>query len=193
MAEGPRWATFDCYGTLIDWDGGIRRELARLFGDHEAPRLLERYHALEPLVQRENPSRSYRDVLTTTLTRLAEDEAFELQDGERDALARSLPSWEPFFARTGADRAGHVHVAASLFHDVAPARELGLRSVWINRLDERADPEPTLALREARTDDLEAVAAILAAEETAVRGSSSWDADALRDWWRLADPGNRWI
>src|SRR5919202_6674215 len=96
MAEGPRWATFDCYGTLIDWDGGIRRELARLFGDHEAPRLLERYHALEPLVQREDPTRSYRDVLTTTLTRLAEDEGHELQEGERDALARSLPSWEPF-------------------------------------------------------------------------------------------------
>jgi len=30
MAE--RWATFDCYGTLIDWNGGIRRELARVFG-----------------------------------------------------------------------------------------------------------------------------------------------------------------
>ena len=30
-----RWATFDCYGTLIDWNGGIRRELARLFGEDE--------------------------------------------------------------------------------------------------------------------------------------------------------------
>jgi 2-haloacid dehalogenase len=36
-----------------------------------------------------------------------------------------------------------VHVAASLFHDIAPARELGLRSVWVNRLGEHADPEPT--------------------------------------------------
>jgi FMN phosphatase YigB (HAD superfamily) len=27
-----RWATFDCYGTLIDWNGGIGRELERLFG-----------------------------------------------------------------------------------------------------------------------------------------------------------------
>ena len=47
--------------------------------------------------------------------------------------------WEEFFRRTGADRAGHVHVAASLFHDIAPANELGLRSVWINRLDERSE------------------------------------------------------
>ena len=40
------------------------------------------------------------------------------------------------------DRRGpgdHVHVAASLFHDIAPANELGLRSVWINRLDERSE------------------------------------------------------
>ena len=35
-----------------------------------------------------------------------------------------------------------MHVAASLFHDIAPTRELNLRSVWINRLDETADPEP---------------------------------------------------
>ena len=28
-----RWATFDCYGTLVDWNGGIRGELARIFGD----------------------------------------------------------------------------------------------------------------------------------------------------------------
>jgi 2-haloacid dehalogenase len=37
-------------------------------------------------------------------------------------------------------------VAASLFHDIAPARELGLASVWINRLGEAADPEPTREL-----------------------------------------------
>ena len=54
--------------------------------------------------------------------------------------------WERFFAETGVERARHVHVAASLFHDVAPARELGLASVWINRLGERADPEPTREL-----------------------------------------------
>src|SRR5919109_1601702 len=54
--------------------------------------------------------------------------------------------WKEFFARTGADRTHHVHVAASLFHDIAPARELGLSSVWINRAHERADPEPTREL-----------------------------------------------
>src|SRR5206468_12043263 len=93
---GDRWATFDCYGTLIDWNGGIAGELSRLFGSGAAPRLLERYHELEPQVQAEDPERTYRTVLTTTLERLAETEGLELPDGEHDALARSLPSWEPF-------------------------------------------------------------------------------------------------
>jgi 2-haloacid dehalogenase len=207
MAE--RWATFDCYGTLIDWNGGISGELARLFGDRAAPRLLERYHELEPEVQADDPGHSYRTVLTLTLARLAEAEDLALPEGEADALARSLPAWPPFpevpttleelrargwrlailsntdrdliaaskaklgipfdvtivaseigsykpghrhwqefFARTRADRDRHVHVAASLFHDIAPARELGLRTVWVNRLGEQADPEPTREIRD---------------------------------------------
>jgi 2-haloacid dehalogenase len=76
-----RWASFDCYGTLIDWNSGIRRAL----GSDE---LLERYHELEPQVQAESPAASYRDVLTEVSRRLG------VLDPE--ALARSLPSWEPF-------------------------------------------------------------------------------------------------
>src|SRR5690348_15976025 len=91
-----RWATFDCYGTLIDWNGGIGRELERIFGVELAPRLLHRYHELEPEVQREEPTRSYRQVLNVTLARLADDAGLDLPPEESDALARSLPSWEPF-------------------------------------------------------------------------------------------------
>jgi 2-haloacid dehalogenase len=47
--------------------------------------------------------------------------------------------WERFFEQTDADRKRHVHVAASLFHDIAPANELGLRAVWINRMHETSD------------------------------------------------------
>ena len=49
----PRWATFDCYGTLIDWNAGIGRELERLFGAARAGELLHAYHELEPQIQRE--------------------------------------------------------------------------------------------------------------------------------------------
>ena len=86
-----RWATFDCYGTLIDWNGGIGRELERLFGSDRAASLLHRYHEVEPQVERENPAASYRDVLAMTLSRLA-----DVPPGESDALGRSLPGWRPF-------------------------------------------------------------------------------------------------
>jgi 2-haloacid dehalogenase len=195
---GDRWATFDCYGTLIDWNGGIRSELARVFGEERADELLHRYHELEPQLEADG-KRSYREVLTEAMRELG------APAGEEDALARSLPSWTPFpevrdaltRARAGGwklailsntDRdyidasqqqigvpfelaivaseigsykpaLGHwqaferevgrppdVHVAASLFHDVAPANELGLRSIWINRLAESSGPEPTREL-----------------------------------------------
>src|SRR4051812_50100769 len=57
-----RWATFDCYGTLIDWNGGIRRELARVFGEERADEQLRRYHQIEPTLQA-GGDRSYRDVM----------------------------------------------------------------------------------------------------------------------------------
>jgi 2-haloacid dehalogenase len=197
-----RWATFDCYGTLIDWNGGILRELERLFGVQPAPRLLERYHEFEPEVEQDG-SLSYHAVLTETLIRVAEEEGLPIPEGESDALARSLPEWEPFpevhgalaelrdrgwnlvilsnsdrdlitesmkrigvpfdlaivagelgsykpatahwehfFESTTADKDHHVHVAASLLHDIAPARKLGLKSVWINRLGEQPEPKP---------------------------------------------------
>jgi 2-haloacid dehalogenase len=201
-----RWATFDCYGTLIDWNAGIKGELERLFGVEVAPHLLERYHELEPQVQAEE-YRSYGEVLTLTLMRLADAENLAIPEGEADALVLSLPAWEPFpevrasleelgsrgwklailsnsdrdliaasrqrigvpfgavvvaedvgsykpahghwerfREETGADDERHVHVGASLFHDIAPANELGLRSVWINRLDEQPGPKPTREL-----------------------------------------------
>jgi 2-haloacid dehalogenase len=201
-----RWATFDCYGTLIDWNGGIGRELERLFGADQVGRLLLGYHELERAYERERPDASYREVLTVALARLAERENLPLAAEEHDALARSLPAWEPFQdvpaledarsrgwklailsntdrdyidvsmerigvpfefaivaseigsykpahthwhafeARTGAPRSAHVHVAASLYHDIAPAVELGLPTVWINRLGENAEPQPDVEL-----------------------------------------------
>ena len=187
-----RWATFDCYGTLIDWDGGVRAELARVFGESDADALLARYHELEPGLQA-GGERSYREVLTESMRTLGAPES------EVHGLAESLPGWrafpevrasleearrrgwklailsntdddfiaasqvqigvqfnevvvaqeigsykpghrhwEEFFHRTRVPRDGHVHVAASLFHDIAPANELGLRSIWINRLGETA-------------------------------------------------------
>ncbi len=189
-----RWATFDCYGTLIDWNGGIRAELERVFGAGSADELLERYHEVEPQIQSQDSTLTYRAVMAETMRRLGASPA------EEDALGRALPGWrafpevpgsleearaggwrlailsntdrelidasirtlgvpfdevvvaseigsykpqrrhwEEFFRRTGADPSRHVHVAASLFHDIVPANAMAMASVWINRLGEPAD------------------------------------------------------
>lgn len=206
MRAVERWATYDCYGTLVDWNAGIRGQLERLVGS-DGERLLARYHELEPQLQARQPSLGYREVMAAVLAELADEEGVELPDEERDAMGRSLPDWpvfpevpgaltelrergwklailsnsdpdliaasieaigvpfelaitageigsykpahrhwEVFRERTDAPSDGHVHVAQSHFHDIVPANELGLRSVWINRLGETGDPPPTREL-----------------------------------------------
>ena len=193
-----RWATFDCYGTLVDWMTGIRAEFARLWPDTDADALLTLYHQLEPAAQA-GRGIPYREVMAETLASTAAVAGLVIPPGAEDALGSSLPGWpvfgdvpaslaelrrrgwqlailsntdpdlldaslrsigvpidlrvvasevgsykpafghwESFFARTGANRERHAHVAASLFHDVEPAARLGLRCVWINRLGERS-------------------------------------------------------
>jgi 2-haloacid dehalogenase len=75
-----RWASFDCYGTLVDWDAGIAAVLGR--------DALARYHELERQVEAEQPGLRYRDVLTEVSRRLGADNT--------NALAESLPSWPVF-------------------------------------------------------------------------------------------------
>ena len=105
-----RWATFDCYGTLIDWNGGIGRELERLFGADRASTMLHRYHEVEPQVQREEPTRSYRDVLAITLSRLGDVPA-----EEQDALEEV---YEPFLIQIGfLDRTPRGRVATRLAYE----------------------------------------------------------------------------
>jgi len=88
MAQ-DRWATFDCYGTLIDWNGGIRRELVRVFGEKRVDERLDRYHELEPGLQA-GGARNYREVMTDAMRELG------ASDDEVSGLAQALPSWEPF-------------------------------------------------------------------------------------------------
>jgi 2-haloacid dehalogenase len=190
-----RWATFDCYGTLIDWERGMRETFARLWPEAD-PDLLARYQEIEPKVQ-EGSNVPYREVMAVALEKVAEAERLELRPLDREALADSLPTWPPFpdvgaaleelirrgwgigilsntdpdllaasllligiepdmvitaaeagsykpdpghweafRQRSEADPDKHVHVAASLFHDIIPCSELGIPAVWINRRGE---------------------------------------------------------
>jgi 2-haloacid dehalogenase len=183
-----RWATFDCYGTLVDWNAGI----AAALGDES---LLERYHEIEPRVQAEDPGMRYRDVLRETARRIGvdTDPAASLPDwpvfpevraeleearrrgwllgiltnSDRDLIEASIAAigvpidvaivaseigaykpahdhWDAFADRVG--RLPDVHVAQSHFHDVVPATALGVPTIWINRLGERAEPAPSREL-----------------------------------------------
>jgi 2-haloacid dehalogenase len=88
-----RWATFDCYGTLVDWNRGIGTELGRLLGADRQAALVERYHVVEPRIQSEHPTWSYRDVMAAVLAELAgetEPAAAARRRGCSGALAAGL-------------------------------------------------------------------------------------------------------
>jgi len=193
-AEGRagRWATFDCYGTLIDWNAGLQAALG-------TESLLQRYHEVEPQVQRETPEMSYRQVMGETARRIgAPDPAGTLPDWkpfpevpealerarangwrlailsntDRDYIEASMARigvpfefaivaseigsykpgrghWNAFEQKVG--RLPDVHVAASLFHDIAPSNDLGLKSVWVNREGEEPGPRPTREITDLST------------------------------------------
>jgi 2-haloacid dehalogenase len=198
-----RWVTFDCYGTLVDWQAGFAAVLTRLAGDR-APDLVRAYHVSERQVEREQPHKSYKDVLVTALVRAAARAGVPLSESDARALPLSWSAMRPFAdteallaelrARgyrlavltncdddlfevthrafrqpfdlfltaervraykpapwhfrafelvTGARRGEWVHVACSWYHDIAPARTLGVDRVWLDR--ERTGDDPALA------------------------------------------------
>ena len=195
-----RWATFDCYGTLVDWEAGMSRAIRSVAPDR-VEEVLRTYYRMERMVEHERPFRNYHDVLAVALDRAAKAVGVRLNPGDEQVLAKTLPDW-PVFPDVGpalsALRAdgwklailsnvdedliagtrerlpatfdglvtaqevesykpdhGHwrrfrekygvpperqVHVARSYFHDIQPARALGLRAVWINRSNDPDDP-----------------------------------------------------
>jgi 2-haloacid dehalogenase len=208
--------TFDCYGTLIDWESGIldalrpMREIARVRASDD--QVLETYASLETALEAGDYLR-YREVLRGVMRGLTQRLAAPVDEIDVDTLANSLPGWHPFpdtieslrrlrkhcklaiisntdndlFAGTArvlqvpfdwvitAEQAGSykpshnnferalqimglpkdrvLHAAQSRFHDVAPARELGITSVWVNRRHDKSGEGATA--RSAATPDLE--------------------------------------
>lgn len=190
------WLSFDCYGTLIDWESGILAYLRPLLQRNGCTltdaEILDRYCEFEPLEQ-SAPYRSYREVLTSVVRDFAQELDFQLSGAEAAGLAESIRNWEPFADTiTGLRRLQRcyklavlsniddelftfsarklrvsfdcvitaqqvqsykpsfrnfeallqqldvpqsrvLHVAESLYHDVAPAHSLGIATVWVNR------------------------------------------------------------
>ncbi len=206
--------TFDCYGTLIDWETGICQALGPVFAHHRVEfvpdRALELYGELETATERAT-YREYKGVLQTVLQGLGERLGFVPTPEELARFSLSVKDWPAFpdspralqalhrkyrlailsnidddlFAfsarrlevefdwiitaqqlksykpslnnfraaleRIGLPRQRILHVAQSLFHDIAPANLLGLSTVWVNRRQNKPGTGATPAA-EARPD-----------------------------------------
>lgn len=91
--------TFDCYGTLIDWESGISDAFLRAAREDgiglRRDEVLRAYELIEPVVERER-YRLYRDVLMETATRVAHALGWRLAYQRASFLVSSLPAWQPF-------------------------------------------------------------------------------------------------
>jgi 2-haloacid dehalogenase len=195
-----RLLSFDCYGTLIDWETGILSALRPILAAHGKavadPELLRLYSELESAAQ-QREYQPYREVLQSVVRGLGKHLGFNPTESQVRSLPESLPNWLPFpdtiaalgklkqryqlavisnvdddlFAptarrlqipldfvitahqaqaykpslqmfklaqqRTGVAPAQWLHAAQSVYHDVVPARSLGIATVWVNRPSSR--------------------------------------------------------
>ena len=202
------WLSFDCYGTLIDWENGLLGYLRPLLKgkgcDISDAQILALYSEFEPRQQAEH-YRRYREVLTAVVRDYAHELRFEVSDNEANGLAESIRQWQPFgdtvaglqrlrsryklavLSNIDDDLFGYtapklevpfdavvtaqqvhsykpslnnfeallrcnaisrdrlLHVAESLYHDVAPAHSLGIATAWVNRRQGKAAAASKLA------------------------------------------------
>ncbi len=108
MPSGLRWnefelLTFDCYGTLVDWEAGILEVLTPWAAANQveagSEALLTAFGAAESAVEHDTPQALYRDVLRETMGRIAASFGKTAPTEEREALASSVGDW-PVFADT---------------------------------------------------------------------------------------------
>ena len=115
-----RWITFDCFGTLVDWHRGFASILTPFVGDR-GPQLLRAYHRFERLLELETPHHLYKDVLTTSLSRAAEEVGVPLSESQ----ARALP-----------ERWGTLPVFADVEPMLAELRAAGYRLAVLTNCDD---------------------------------------------------------
>ena len=225
--------TFDCYGTLIDWERGMLAALlpwlerAGVAADESV--LLAAYGRHESVIQGNEPGLPYRDVVAKVLGRIADDFEIPAHRKEQITFGESVGRWPPFpdscdalkylrteftlaaitnvdnrsfadthlllgepfhivvtaedvgsykpaaenfhyafgrLAESGVERDKILHVAQSLYHDIAPARALGLANVWVDRQTGRGSgmTPPTEAQPDLRVTSLQELVAIHRAE-----------------------------
>jgi 2-haloalkanoic acid dehalogenase type II len=92
--------SFDCYGTLIDWEAGIAAVLgpwAQSRGlEMSDEALLTAYSGHEARAEAQHPGELYPAILTRALRGLGDELGAEVSDEDAQRLARSVPDWPPF-------------------------------------------------------------------------------------------------
>ena len=229
--------TFDCYGTLIDWESGILAGVRVILEPHDMDDqddngILERFGLLEAAAEA-GAFRPYRSVLEEVAFGFGEAYGFATSREEARRFAESVSFWPPFsdsitslqllssryrlaivsnvdddlfsnsarqlgvvfeqvvtaeqvqsykpdpthfhevLSRLELPPARVLHVAQSLYHDISPARELGLKSVWVNRRagkDGGGATKPSSAIPDLEVSDLMALVDV-AGIETNLRTS----------------------
>jgi len=98
--SGARWATFDCYGTLIDWEAGIGAVLVPWARVHHldvgVEGLLERYALADARQEALTPRALYPDILDAAMHSLGTAIGVDVSAEESERLAASVPDWPAF-------------------------------------------------------------------------------------------------
>lgn len=219
--------SFDCYGTLMDWEAGITPVLKQLVSAHQVDcnerQLLEWFAEYESVAEA-GEYQSYKDVLREVVQKIGERLEFEPTTTELDSLWMSIQNWQPFsdtieslkalkqnyrlviisnidddlFAQTaqqlevefdavvtaqqvksykptlrnfeftlekiGLSTDQLLHVAQSVYHDIVPAQQLGLKSVWVNRQQGKAGSgatKPATAQPDLEVPDLKTLVSLM--------------------------------
>ena len=216
------WVSFDCYGTLVDWETGISSAVSSVLEAHDvhhsAAQILELFAEMEPQAQSSPGYRDYRSVLRQVMELVGNRLGLQFGEAELTCLADTLPRWPIFpdapaalhamqgryklaiisnvdddlFAgsaralgvefdavvtseqagcykpnlrnfeiskeRMAVDNERWLHVGESLYHDIGPANQLGITSVWVSRAGRGGGTRPTDAVPDLVVADLAALA-----------------------------------
>jgi len=102
FGERPDWLTFDCYGTLIQWDEGLVAAVERILAsktngdDVSTAELLEVYDRFEHQLEAERPHRSFREVAALSLSLAMREMGLPFSESDVEILTASISAMPPF-------------------------------------------------------------------------------------------------
>jgi FMN phosphatase YigB (HAD superfamily) len=133
--ERPEWLTFDCYGTLIQWDEGLIAAVERIFARTgsrvSASTFMAVHDRHEHRLEQERPHRSFREVSARAQLEGRIDRVLTAQQAQ--AYKPSAQIFRHAWKSVGTNPGRLVHICASAHLDLAAARDLGFRAVWVDR------------------------------------------------------------